>query len=145
MIKTISLLFILLTNMSLAYADDTIKLLVATQTYFCEMAEQMNCKAVNQPQQKEVVLNKNGGNVHIEDKEHKLNAFVNLSMDSTDVAYEMTLCSEQVCTVSVLSTDPNGTITQSMSGQYNLTQKSFYVLLLFITNNIPKSINSNIL
>jgi hypothetical protein len=145
MIKTISLLLILLTNVSLSFADDTVRLFAATQTYFCEMSDQMNCKAVNQPQQKEILLNKNGGNVRIEDKEHKLSANAYVSMENTNVAYEMTLCSEQVCSVSVMITDSTGTITQSMSGQYNLTQKSFYVLLFFITTNIQKTNNLNIL
>ena len=62
----LSFLLILSTNL---FAEDTVKVLVGTQTYLCEITNQLNCKAVNQVQKAEIQLKKNAGNVTIEDKE----------------------------------------------------------------------------
>jgi len=48
------------------------KLNVGTQTFLCEFTSQLSCKAVNQLQQKEIQLNKDGAKIHIEDKTRSL-------------------------------------------------------------------------
>jgi len=126
----LSFLLILSTNL---FAEDTVKVLVGTQTYLCEITNQLNCKAVNQVQKAEIQLKKNAGNVTIEDKERKLNAEIATTLDHNNVIYDLTICSAESCSLSTITSDPNGSINQVMSGQYNITQKSFYVLGFFIS------------
>jgi hypothetical protein len=135
MTKAISLLALFLLTTTAAFSDDTVKVKVGTQTYLCEITTQLNCKAVNQVQQKEILLKKNSGSVHIEDKERGLTADIATTIDNNNVTYDITLCSAQSCTLNTVTSDTIGNINQTMSGQYNITQKSFYVLAFFISGH----------
>jgi hypothetical protein len=134
MTKAISLLALFLLSTTAVFADDSVKVKVGTQTYLCEITTQLNCKAVNQVQQKELLLKKNAGAVHIEDKERGLTADIATAIDNNNVIYDITLCSAQSCSLNTVTSDPTGNVNQTISGQYNITQKSFYVLAFFISN-----------
>lgn len=136
-IPFISLLLLISTQ---TFASDSVKIMISTQVFHCDLDEKLHCQAISQIQQEEFLLKKDGGRVQLEDKEHGLNADIVTSLDNNNVIYDMTLCSSESCTMSTINSDSNGNINQSMSGQYNLTQKSFYVLLFFITNQV-NSIN----
>ncbi len=114
-------------------ADDNVKVTVGTQTYLCEITNQLNCKAVNLVQQKEILLKKNNGKIQIQDKERNLEAEIDTSLNNNNVVYDLTLCSTTSCTMSTVTSDNGGSINQILSGQYNITQKSFYVLGFFIS------------
>jgi hypothetical protein len=118
-----------------SFADDTVKVTVGTQTYLCEITNQLNCKATNQVQKADMQLKKNAGQINIQDKERKLNGEIATSLDHGNVVYDLTICSAESCSLSTVTTDPNGSINQVMSGQYNITQKSFYVLGFFISTH----------
>lgn len=135
MSKTFALISLLLISSNIAQADDTVKVTVGTQTYYCEITTQLNCKAVNQLQKKEIQLKRNAGQVSIEDKERGLTADIATSLDNNNMVYDLTLCSSQACSLSTVTTDPTGNIKQVMSGQYNITQKTFYVLGFFISTH----------
>lgn len=139
MSKTVLLLSLLLSS-TIVLAADTINVTIGTQTYFCELASQLNCKAVNQLQKEDIQLKKNGSVVSIADKERNLSAEIATSLNNNNVVYDLTLCSSQACSLSTVTSDPAGTINQVASGQYNITQKSFYVLGFFISTH-SKGIN----
>jgi hypothetical protein len=126
-------LFLLISTQ--AFADDSVKVTVGTQTYLCEIAAQLNCKAVNQVQQQEMALKKNGGKIQIADKDRGLSADIITSLDKNNVVYDITLCSSQSCSINTVTSDTTGNINQVMAGQYNITQKSFYVLGFFISTH----------
>ncbi|MBC7538922.1 MAG: hypothetical protein H7281_08875 [Bacteriovorax sp.] len=120
-----------------AFAVDTVKVTVGTQTYHCDLGAELSCKAVNEVQQKAIVLKKVGGQVGVEDKARGLTAEAVTSLSGTNVVYDVTICSGQSCSISTLTTDSTGTINQVISGQYNITQKSFDVLGFFISTQTP--------
>ena len=124
---------VLITNSS--FADDTVKVTVGTQTYHCEINSELSCKAVNEIQQKAILLKKNGGEVGVEDKPRGLTADTVTSLNGTNVVYDVTICSAQSCSISTVTSDSTGTINQVISGQYNITQKSFDVLGFFISTH----------
>jgi len=141
----LSLITYCLFNIAVLKADDTVKLMVGTQTFLCEFTSQLNCKAVNQLQQKEIQLKKDGAKIQIEDKARSLSAEIQTSLSGANVIYEITLCSVESCSISNVVTNSLGSINQTMSGQYNITQKTFYVLALFVNSdlssvNLEKSI-----
>ena len=117
-----------------SFAEDTVKVTVGTQTYHCELGAELSCKAINQVQQKSLLLKKNGGQVGVEDKPQGLNADVSTSLNGTNVVYDFTICSAQTCSVTTTTSDSTGKINQVISGQYNITQKSFNILGFFISN-----------
>lgn len=133
MSKIIILLCLLVSTA--AIADDTVKVTVGTQTYLCEITSQLNCKAANQVQKTDLQLKRNGGQINIQDKDRKLNAEIATSLDYNNMIYDLTICSAETCSQSTVTTDPNGSINQVMAGQYNITQKSFYVLGFFISTH----------
>ncbi|MGZ3807585.1 MAG: hypothetical protein ACXVCE_05825 [Bacteriovorax sp.] len=135
MTKTIAFLGLFLLTSTQSFAEDTVKATIGTQTYLCELTTQLSCKAVNQVQQKEMLLKKNAERIQIEDKDRGLSAEVSTSLDNNNVVYDLTLCSSQSCSMSTVTSDPSGNINQVMSGQYNITQKSFYVLGFFISTH----------
>lgn len=147
--KTCAFLIFLLLASTCAFADDTVKVMVGTQTYFCEIAGQLNCKAVNQLQKQEMLLKRNAGQISIQDKERNLTADISTTLDNNNIIYDLTLCSAQACTISTAASNAAGDVNQIMVGQYNITQKSFYVLGFFINNhssnvNIEESLLSKV-
>ena len=117
--------------------DETIKVMVGTQTYQCEIANQsLSCKPVNSVQQKEMNIKKNGGRIQITDAPRGLSVEITTSLDNTQVNYNASLCSNTVCTVTDNNGGVNGYINQTMFGQYNITEKSFFVLGFFINSQI---------
>ena len=135
MSKIVGFLSFLLLSSNIALADDTVKVTVGTQTYLCELTSQLNCKAVNQLQKQDIQLKKNAGQISIADKERNLTADIATTLENNNVVYDVTLCSSQACSLSTVTSDPTGNINQVMSGQYNITQKSFYVLGFFISTH----------
>lgn len=133
--KIIIFMGLFLITTKLVIADDNIKVNVGTQTYLCQITTQLECKAVNQIQQKEITLKKNSGKIQIEDKERNLAADIATSLDNNNIVYDITLCSSQSCSLSTITSDTTGRINQVMSGQYNINEKSFYVLGFFINNH----------
>ena len=123
--------YLLLTNITLA--DDTVKVTVGTQSYHCDLGSELNCKAINEVQQKVINLKKNGGQVGAEDKVRGLSADVITSLNGNNVVYDVTICSGQSCSISTVTSDLTGKINQVISGQYNITQKSFDILGFFIS------------
>lgn len=142
MSKIIPFISLLLIFSASSFASDSVKVLIATQVFHCQFNETLNCRAIDQIQRKEILLKKDSGGVQLVDKEHGLRADILTSLDNNNVIYEMTLCSSESCTTSTVDSDSVGNISQSMSGQYGQTQKSFYVLLFYITNKID-SVNLN--
>ena len=132
-IKLITGLGILLLISNNAFADDTVKVRVGTQSYHCELNPELSCKAVNEVQQKVILLKKNGGQVGVEDKLRGLTADAVTSLNGTDIVYDVTICSAQSCSISTVTSDSTGKINQVISGQYNITQKAFDVLGFFIS------------
>jgi hypothetical protein len=117
-----------------AYADeDTVTALVCAQTYQCTMGTELVCKPVNELQQQEVVLKKDGSVFRIADEARELDALIETSVTDGDMSYDITFCSKTVCTVSSSNGGAEGYINQTMFGQYNITEKTFYVLGFFIT------------
>ena len=106
---------------------------VGTQTYHCDLGAELNCKAVNEVQQKAILIKKNGGQVGVEDKPRGLTADAVTSLSGTNVVYDLTICSPQACSIATTTSDSLGKINQVVSGQYNITQKSFDVLGFFIS------------
>lgn len=119
--------------MSVYGADDTVTALVGTQTYQCTMGTDLVCNPVNTLQQKQIVLNKNGSSFQIADAARGLEALIETSVTDGDMSYDITFCSSTVCTVSSSNGGPDGYINQTMFGQYNITEKTFFVLGFFIT------------
>ena len=115
------------------FAEDTVKVTVGTQTYHCDLGAELSCKAVNEVQQKVIVLSKSGGQVGVEDKARGLTVSAVTSLSSKNVVYDLTICSSQSCSISTVTSDSTGKINQVISGQYNITQKSFDVLGFFIS------------
>ena len=118
----------------MAYAEDTVKVSVGTQTYLCTLTSQLTCNPTNQVQQQVMNLKKNGGKIQIADKERGLSADIDTSLDHNNVIYDLTLCSDKTCSISTVNSDAVGNINQLMLGQYNITEKSFYVLGFFINS-----------
>lgn len=114
--------------------DSTVKAVVGTQTYQCTLNPNLSCKAVNELQKKEIVLKKNGGQVSLVDSARNLSADISTTLDGVNVVYDITLCSGLACSISTVTTNAAGSINQVMSGQYNITEKSFFVLGAFISN-----------
>jgi len=135
MSRSFRVIFLFLLTATSAFAEDTVKVTVGTQTYLCELSSELNCKAVNAVQQKEILLKKQSGKVQIEDKAKGLSAEVITNFVNNSVVYDMTLCSNQSCSISTTTSDATGNINQVMSGQYNITQNSFYVLGFFISTH----------
>jgi hypothetical protein len=133
MSKTIAIMSLFLLSITTSFADDSVKVTVGTQTYLCEITTQLSCKATNQVQQQAIQLKKNAGSIHIEDKERNLKADIDTSLDHNNVVYDFTLCSAQTCSINSTTTNPAGNINQVMLGQYNITQKSFYIIGAFIS------------
>lgn len=131
--KFLICLFVLASN--LALADDSVRVTVGTQTYHCELGAELNCTAINEVQQKTIMLKKSGGEVGAEDKAHKLSASVLTTLSGTNVVYEMTICSSKTCSLTSTTSDSSGAIDQVVSGQYNITEASFDVIGFFITTN----------
>jgi hypothetical protein len=129
------IIFLSLLISATSFADDTVKVTVGTQTYLCEITNQLNCKPANTVQKTEILVKKNAGQINIQDKERKLNGEIATSLDHGNIVYDLTLCSQDSCSLSTVTTDPSGSINQVMSGQYNITQKSFYVLGFFISTH----------
>lgn len=117
------------------FADDSIKVTVGTQSYHCTLGSELDCKAVNEIERKTVLLKKNGGTVGAEDKERGLSADVATSLNGGNVIYDVTICSSQSCSVSTVTSDSIGSIDQVISGQYNITQKSFDVIGFFVSTH----------
>lgn len=124
----------LLTISAAAYADDdTVTALVGTQTYLCTMGTELVCEPANELQQQQIELKKDGSAFKIADELRGLEALVETSVTEGDMSYDVTFCSKTVCTVSSSNGGSEGYINQTMFGQYNITEKSFYVLGFFIT------------
>jgi hypothetical protein len=130
-------IFFSLANVSNAtnVTDETVKVTVGTQTYHCELGAELSCKAVNEVQQKIIQLKRNGGQVGAEDKARALTADVVTSLDGSNIIYDVTICSAESCSISTTTTDSTGEINLVVSGQYNITKKSFDVLGFFISTN----------
>jgi hypothetical protein len=133
--KLIAVIGFLLLNLSNTFADDTVKVRVGTQSYHCELNPELNCNAANEVQQKVISLKKNGSSIEVEDKARGLSASTAVSLNGANVVYDITICSAQSCTISTVTSDSTGNINQVLSGQYNITQKSFDILGFFITTN----------
>lgn len=109
--------------------SDTIKINVATQTYQCTIANQsLSCNPVNQVEQKVLEVKKNDGKIQVADNPKGLSFDLSTSINNGNVLYDITLCSNTSCTVNNVYSGPNGAINQILLGQYNITEKSFYVL-----------------
>jgi hypothetical protein len=129
-----------------AMADDTVKVLVGTQTYQCEINTVLTCKAVNALQQKEMTVKKSGGKIQIADAAKGLSIDIDTTFENADMSYAVTLCSNTACTLSSSNGGANGYINQTMFGQYNITEKSFFVIGFFITTqNKPISLDAKLL
>ncbi len=114
----------------------TVRLAIATQTYKCTFANQnLNCAAANEIEKKVIDLNKNGGKVQIADATRGLSLDLLASLNNGNVNYDLTLCSNTVCTINDVYSNPAGSINQVMLGQYNLTESSFYVLGVSISSS----------
>jgi len=117
-----------------AYADeDTVTVLVGTQTYQCTMGTEVECVPANELQQQQIVLKKDGSAFKIADEPRGLDALVETFVTDGDMSYDITFCSKTVCTVSSSNGGSEGYINQTMFGQYNITEKTFFVLGFFIT------------
>lgn len=135
---------VLMSNMALA--DDTIKVAVGTQTYQCTINGNLTCNAVNEVQQQTLTLKKNGGHFQIADAPRKLAADIDTTIENNEVSYAVTFCSSAVCTLSTSNGGKNAYINQTMFGQYNITEKSFYVLGFFINSqNAPMNLEEKIM
>lgn len=124
-----------------AMADETIKVTVGTQSYHCELGAELKCLAVNDIQRKTIQLKKNDGSVAVEDKPRGLSIDVSTSLSEGRVVYDLTTCSLQSCSISTVTTDFSGSINQVVSGQYNITQKSFDIIGIFLTTQNGLSFN----
>jgi hypothetical protein len=125
---------LLFLNLSNAKADDTVSVLVGTQTYQCTTAGGLKCNAVNSVQQQQMTIKKNGGKIQIADSARNLSADISTSVDNNEMSYDVAFCSKTVCTQSSSNGGAVGYINQTMFGQYNLTESSFYVLGFFISS-----------
>lgn len=114
-------------------AEDTVTALIGAQTYKCVNGKEVVCSPVNELKQQEVVLKKDGSTFSIADEDRKLDALIETSVDDGDMYYDITFCSQTVCTISSSNGGSEGYINQTMFGQYNITQESFFVLGFFIT------------
>ena len=132
--KQLLCLVVLLSISTIATAaDDSVTALVGTQTFQCTLGNELKCTPANELQQKEIVLKKHGSSFKIADEARGLEALIDTSLSNGDMSYDITFCSTKVCTLSSSNGGPNGYINQTMYGQYNVTEPSFYVLGFFIT------------
>ncbi len=113
---------------------ESIKVLVGTQTYHCETNGGLSCKAINAVQQKEIFIKKNGGKIQVVDEPRNLSADITTTMDNGEMNYDITLCSQSVCTQNSSNGGASGIIDLTMFGQFLLSEKSFYVLGFFISS-----------
>ena len=131
--KIIAVLASILMISTNLFAEDTVKVTVGTQSYHCDLGSELSCKAVNEVQSKVILLKKSGGQVGVEDKPRSLTATADTSLNGTNVVYDVTICSALSCSASTVTSDSTGKINQVISGQYNITQKSFDILGFFIS------------
>lgn len=126
-------------------ANDSVTALVGTQTFQCTFGTELSCTPANELQQKQIVLKKDGSSFKIADEARGLEALIDTSLSNGDMSYDVTFCSTTVCTLSSSNGGPNGYINQTMYGQYNVTEKSFFVLGFFITTqNKPFNLKEKI-
>lgn len=131
---------------NVAMADDSVKVSVGTQTYLCTINGNLTCNAVNDIEQQTLTLKKSGGHFQIADAPRKLSADIDTTVENAQVSYSVTFCSNTVCTLSTSNGGANAYINQTMFGQYNITEKSFYVLGFFINSqNAPVNLQEKIL
>lgn len=116
-----------------AFAEETLKIAVGTQSYHCELGAELKCVALNEVQSKIIQLKKNNGIVVVEDKPRGLSVNVSTSLDKGRVVYDLTTCSPQSCSMSTVTTDTLGGINQVVSGQYNITLRSFDIIGFIIS------------
>jgi hypothetical protein len=132
LITSFGLLFLLSNG---AFGEETIKVTIGTQSYHCDLGAELKCVSVNEVQRKTIQLKKNDGSAGVEDKPRGLSVDVLTSLNKGQIVYDLTICSSQSCSISTVTTDSSGSIDQMVSGQYNITQKSFDVIGFFITTN----------
>ncbi len=133
-------------SFNIAQAADTVKVAVGTQTYQCTINGNLTCNPVNEVQQQTMTLKKNGGHFQIADTPRNLSADIDTTLENGQVSYAVTFCSHTVCTLSTSNGGANAYINQTMFGQYNVTEKSFYVLGFFINSqNTPVNLQEKIL
>ena len=129
-----------LLSLNIALAADSVKVAVGTQTYQCTINGNLTCNPVNEVQQQTMTIKKNGGHFQIADAPRNLSADIDTTVENGQVSYAVTFCSHTVCTLSTNNGGVNAYINQTMFGQYNVTEKSFYVLGFFI-NSQNTSVN----
>lgn len=117
------------------FAADTIKLNVATQTYQCQIANQnLNCQPVNQVQSKIIDMPRSNGRINVADAPRNLDLEIDTALNNNNMIYTLTLCSAKTCTINDVYSNATGGINQVMLGQYDITETSFYVLGVSVTN-----------
>lgn len=131
--KFLCLVPLLLISTAASATDDSVQALVGTQTYQCTIGAELDCRAVNEVQQKQIVLKKNGSSFKVSDVPRGLEALIETSVSEGDMNYDVTFCSKKVCTLSSSNGGSDGYINQTMFGQYNITEKTFFVLGFFIS------------
>lgn len=131
--KLLFLVFLFTNSKGIHAATDSVNAIVGTQTYQCTLEAELNCKPVNELQQKQIVLKKNGSAFKISDEGRALEALIETSVTDGDMNYDITFCSKAVCTISSSNGGPEGYVNQTMFGQYNMTEKTFFVLGFFIS------------
>jgi hypothetical protein len=115
---------------------DSVKLNIGTQTYQCTITNQnLDCKPVNDVERKIIDINKNNGHVQIADAPKGLSVDLNTNLNNGNVIYNITLCSNTSCSINNVYSGATGAINQIMLGQYNITEKSFFVLGVSLTNS----------
>ena len=130
-----SLIFFNLASAHSLADQENVKLSVASQTFQCSIAnQQLNCKPLNQPVEQTVDLAKNNGKFTVADTDKGLSLDISTTLDGGNVNYNLTECSNTVCTLNNVYSDSSGSINQVIAGQYNLTEASFYVLGVSLTN-----------
>lgn len=136
MIDAFTLLF--MKGLLLHASTDTVKINVATQTYQCTITQSLTCTPVNQVQTKIMEINKVDGKISIADAPKGLSMDLVSSVENGNVYYDITICSSKSCSLNNVAGGTTGKIAQTMFGQYNITEKSFYVLgVSYNTDNAP--------
>jgi hypothetical protein len=129
MLKVMPFLILFCSNLFAADTNtDVVKINVATQTYQCTITQNLSCTPVNQVEQKVMEINKNGGKVSIADAPKGLSVDLVSSVTNGNIFYDITLCSSKACSLNNVAGGATGSIAQTMFGQYNITEKSFYVI-----------------
>lgn len=148
-LKKIGLLITLISlNVSTAFASDNIKLNIATQTYQCTISDQkLNCNPTNAVQSKVLEIGKNNGGITVSDTPKGLSLEINTQLNNNNVNYNLTLCSNTACSINNVFSDNLGSINQLTMGQYNITEKSFFVLgvsIVSLKSNSNLNLNDTI-